>query len=127
MVFGGTARTSGCLPRNPDGVLHATGRLGAEVTTEIGVECARWCALNALSLLRAELGTLDRVERVLTVTGFVACTGDFAEQPAVVDGASRVLADVFGPAGRHTRSAIGVAALRGADRSRSKSTVAIRD
>lgn len=127
VVFGGAARTSGCLPRNPDGVLHATGRLGAEVTTEVGVECARWCALNALSLLRAELGTLDRIERVLTVTGFVACTGDFAEQPTVVDGASGVLADVFGPAGRHTRSAIGVAALPRRGPVEIEVTVAIRD
>jgi enamine deaminase RidA (YjgF/YER057c/UK114 family) len=111
VVFNGSARTSGCLPRNADGVLHATGLLGRDVSTEAGTECARWCALNALALLRAELGTLDRVERVLTVTGFVACTGDFAEQPTVVDGASRLLHDVFGAAGRHTRSAIGVAAL----------------
>jgi enamine deaminase RidA (YjgF/YER057c/UK114 family) len=112
VVFGGTARTSGCLPRNADGVLHATGLLGRDVDTATGTECAAWCALNALSLLRSELGSLDRVERVLTVTGFVACTGDFAEQPTVVDGASRVLADVFGAAGRHTRSAVGVALPR---------------
>lgn len=111
VVHGGTARTSGCLPRNRDGVLHATGLLGREVSPEVGVECAEWCALNALSLLRAELGSLDAIERVLTVQGFVACTGDFIGQPAVVDGASRVLHDVFGDAGRHTRSALGVAAL----------------
>ena len=111
VVHGGTARTSGCLPRNRDGVLHATGLLGREVSPEVGVECAEWCALNALSLLRAELGSFDAIERVLTVQGFVACTGDFIGQPAVVDGASRVLHDVFGDAGRHTRSALGVAAL----------------
>jgi len=62
-------------------------------------------------VLHAELGGLDGVERVLTVIGFVACAPDFAQQPAVVDGASRLLHDVFGTAGRHTRSAIGVAAL----------------
>jgi enamine deaminase RidA (YjgF/YER057c/UK114 family) len=67
--------------------------------------------LNALSVLHAELGDLDRIERVLTVLGFVACAPGFAQQAAVVDGASRLLADVFGDAGRHTRSAIGVAAL----------------
>ena len=127
VVFGGTARTSGCLPRNADGVLHATGRLGQDVATDVGVECARWCALNALSLLRAELGSLDRVERVLTVTGFVACTGDFAEQPTVVDGASRVLHDLFGAAGRHTRSAIGVAALPRRGPVEIEVTVALRD
>ena len=111
VVHGGTARTSGCLPRNHDGVLHATGLLGRDVSPEVGTECAEWCALNALSLLRAELGSLDAIERVLTVQGFVACTGDFIGQPAVVDGASRVLHDVFGDAGRHTRSALGVTAL----------------
>ena len=85
--------------------------LGREVATEVGVECAEWCALNALSLLRAELGSLDAIERVLTVQGFVACTGEFTAQPKVVDGASRILHDVFGDRGRHTRSALGVAAL----------------
>ena len=69
------------------------------------------CALNALAVLEQELGSLDRVQRVLTVTGFVSSAPDFHQQPAVVDGASKVLADVFGEAGRHTRSAIGVAAL----------------
>jgi len=127
VVHGGTARTSGCLPRNADGVLHATGLLGREVATQVGVECAAWCARNALSLLRAELGTLDRVARVLTVTGFVACTGDFAEQPTVVDGASRLLVDVFGAAGRHTRSAIGVAALPRRGPVEIEVTVALRD
>ena len=111
VVYGGTARTSGCLPRNQAGHLYATGLLGREVTTAAGVECAALCALNALALLRAELGTLDVIERVLTVIGFVACTGDFIEQPTVIDGASRVLHEVFGDAGRHTRSAVGVSAL----------------
>jgi enamine deaminase RidA (YjgF/YER057c/UK114 family) len=111
VVHGGTARTSGCLPRNADGQLHATGLLGRDVTTDVGVECAELCALNALSLLRAELGTLDVIERVLTVSAFVACTGDFVEQPKVADGASRLLHQVFGDLGRHSRSAIGVAAL----------------
>ena len=111
VVHGGTARTSGCLPRNVEGQLHATGLLGREVSIEVGVQCASLCALNALSLLRAALGSLDAIERVLTVQGFVACTGDFVAQPTVVDGASRVLYDVFGDAGRHTRSALGVAAL----------------
>ena len=105
------ARTSGQLPRGHDGRLVHPGVLGAQVTVEQGAEAAKWCALNALSVLRAELGTLDGVDRVLTVLGFVASTPDFAEQPAVVDGASRLLFEVFGESGRHTRSAIGVAAL----------------
>jgi enamine deaminase RidA (YjgF/YER057c/UK114 family) len=87
------------------------GILGIDLTVEQGAEAARWCALNALSVLRAELGTLDRVERVLSVLGFVACAPGFAQQPAVVDGASRLLEEVFGDAGRHSRSAIGAAAL----------------
>ena len=111
VVHHGTARTSGCLPRNADGQLHATGIVGRDVTTEVGVECAALCAQNALSLLRAELGTLDAIERALTLTVFIACTDAFIEQPTVADGASRLLTDVFGDAGRHSRSAIGVAAL----------------
>jgi enamine deaminase RidA (YjgF/YER057c/UK114 family) len=114
VVHGGTARTSGCLPRDVDGNF-TTGLLGRDLTPEEGAECASLCAQNALSLLRAALGTLDAIERVLTMTVYVACTDDFRLQPAVGDGASRVLEQVFGTAGRHTRSAIGVAALpRGA-------------
>jgi enamine deaminase RidA (YjgF/YER057c/UK114 family) len=111
IVHGGRARTSGQLPRNHDGVLVHPGTLGAGLTVEQGAEAARWCALNALSVLHAALGGLDRIERVLTVLGFVACAPGFAEQPAVVDGASRLLFEVFGDSGRHSRSAIGVAAL----------------
>ena len=87
------------------------GTLGLDVSVEDGAHAARVCALNALSVLRQALGTLDRIERVLTVTGFVACSPGFSQQPAVIDGASGVLYEVFGDAGRHTRSAIGVAAL----------------
>ena len=110
VVHGGVARTSGQLPRI-DGRLTCVGTLGLDVSVEDGAEAARVCALNALSVLRQALGTLDRIERVLTVTGYVACAPGFAEQPAVVDGASKVLYDIFGDAGRHSRSAIGVAAL----------------
>jgi enamine deaminase RidA (YjgF/YER057c/UK114 family) len=111
VVHGGRARTSGQLPRGLDGVLVHPGVLGADVSVEDGTEAARWCALNALSVLRAELGSLDRVERVLTVLGFVASAPGFDRQPAVVDGASKLVFDVFGDRGRHSRSAIGVAAL----------------
>ncbi len=110
VVHGGVARTSGQLPRI-DGQLTCIGTLGDTVTVEEGTEAAAVCALNALAVLEAELGSLDRVERVLTVTGFVASTPDFHHQPDVIDGASTVLYDVFGEAGRHTRSAIGVASL----------------
>jgi enamine deaminase RidA (YjgF/YER057c/UK114 family) len=110
VVHDGIARTSGQLPRI-DGQLTCLGHLGADVTVEEGREAAAVCALNALAVLEAELGSLDRIARVLTVMGFVASAPDFHEQPAVIDGASKVLADVFGEAGRHTRSAVGVAAL----------------
>ena len=111
VVHAGRARTSGQLPRDHSGVLVHPGVVGAGVSVEQGAEAARWCALNALSVLRAQLGTLDQIERVLTVLGFVACVEDFDQQAAVVDGASRLVVDVFGDRGRHTRSAIGVAAL----------------
>jgi len=110
VVHGGIARTSGQLPRI-DGVLTCVGRLGDTVSVEEGRQAAVVCALNALAVLESALGSLDRISRVLTVTGFVSSAPDFYQQPAVVDGASEVLSYVFGEAGRHTRSAVGVAAL----------------
>jgi enamine deaminase RidA (YjgF/YER057c/UK114 family) len=111
VVHDGIARTSGQLPRIA-GELTCIGVLGETVTVDEGREAARVCALNALSVLADELGDLDRIERLITLTGFVASAPGFDQQPAVVDGASAVLFDIFGePAGRHTRSAIGVAAL----------------
>jgi enamine deaminase RidA (YjgF/YER057c/UK114 family) len=127
IVHGGRARTSGQLPRDGRGDLVHPGVLGNGVTVEQGVDAARWCALNALSVLRAELGTLERVERVLTVLGFVASAPGFVGQPAVVDGASRLLFDVFGDAGRHSRSAIGVAALPRAGAVEIEVEIALRD
>jgi enamine deaminase RidA (YjgF/YER057c/UK114 family) len=111
VIHGGRARTSGQLPRNHEGLVVHQGRLGDDVTVEAGADAARWCALNALSVLRDAVGDLDRIERVLTVLGFVASAPGFAQQPQVVDGASRLLAEVFGDRGRHSRSAVGVAAL----------------
>jgi enamine deaminase RidA (YjgF/YER057c/UK114 family) len=110
VVHGGRARTSGQLPRGLNGRLVHPGVVGTSIDVEQGAEAARWCALNALSVLKSEVG-FHRIERVLTVLGFVACAPGFEQQPAVVDGASRLLFDVFGDAGRHSRSAIGVAAL----------------
>ena len=127
VVHGGRARTSGQLPRDHDGTIVHQGVLGAGVTVEQGADAARWCALNALSVLDAELGGLGRVERVLTVLGFVASAPGFVEQPAVVDGASRLLRDVFDDAGRHSRSAIGVAALPRGGAVEIEVEVALRD
>ena len=110
VVWEGVARTSGTLPRI-DGKLTCVGVVGDTVSVDDAYEAAAVCALNALCLLRDELGTLDRVERILSVTGYVASAPAFDQQPAVMDGASKLLVDIFGDAGRHTRSAIGVAAL----------------
>ena len=126
VVHQGVARTSGQLPRI-DGVLTCVGTLGGDVTVDEGAAAAGVCALNALAVLEASLGTLDRVERILTVTGFVASTPDFHQQPAVIDGASALLYDVFGEAGRHTRSAVGVAALPRGGAVEIELTVAVRD
>jgi enamine deaminase RidA (YjgF/YER057c/UK114 family) len=126
VVHAGVARTSGQLPRIA-GALTCVGRLGEDVTVEEGARAAGVCALNALAVLEEALGSLDRVERVLTVTGYVASTPDFHEQPAVVDGASRILSDVFGESGRHSRSAVGVAALPRGGAVEIEVTVAVRD
>jgi enamine deaminase RidA (YjgF/YER057c/UK114 family) len=126
VVHDGQARTSGQLPRI-DGRLTCTGLLGDTVSVDEGRAAAEVCALNALSVLEDALGSLDRVERVLTVTGYVASAPGFAEQPAVMDGASKVLYQIFGDAGRHTRSAIGVAALPRGGAVEIEVTVAISD
>lgn len=110
VVHDGIARTSGQLPRI-DGQLTCIGVVGDTVTVDDAREAAAVCALNALAVLEAELGSLDRIERILSVIGYVASAPGFAEQPIVIDGASKILVDVFGDRGRHTRSAVGVAAL----------------
>jgi enamine deaminase RidA (YjgF/YER057c/UK114 family) len=101
--------TSGQLPM-VDGRMPATGKVGAEVLPEDAAHYARLCALNALAAVDALVG-IDSVVRVVKVVGFVACTPDFTGQPAVVNGASELLEQVFGEAGAHARSAVGVAAL----------------
>jgi enamine deaminase RidA (YjgF/YER057c/UK114 family) len=102
--------TSGQLPMRA-GELMATGIVGAGVTPEEAFACAQQCALNAIAAIRAELGNLSRVKRVVKVVGFVASTPDFTGQPGVINGASELLGKVFGDAGVHARSAVGVAAL----------------
>lgn len=88
-----------------------TGRLGADLSVTDGYTAARACALNLLAQTRDALGSLDRVAQVLVLRGYVACTEDFVDQPGVVDGASDLLAAVFGARGEHARTAIGVRAL----------------
>ena len=94
-----------------DGVLQAKGKLGEGVTVEEGARAARLAALNCLAEIRGLLGSLDAVSRVVRVTGFVASAPGFGEQPYVINGASELMEQVFGDAGRHARSAIGVAEL----------------
>ncbi len=107
---GAYVHTSGQLPL-VGGKLVATGKVGAEVSPEQAKELARICALNGLAAIRAEVGDLGQVRRVVKVLGFVASAPDFTAQPGVVNGASELLAQVFGEAGRHARSAVGVAVL----------------
>jgi enamine deaminase RidA (YjgF/YER057c/UK114 family) len=89
----------------------ATGKLGGEVSPEQGYECARQCAINALAAIKAEIGELSAVKRVVKAVVFVASTPDFTGQPQVANGASEFLGEVFGDAGKHARSAVGVAVL----------------
>jgi len=110
LVHSGVAYVSGQLPRI-DGRIVCLGVLGETVSLEEGIQAAGVCALNALSVLELTLGSLDRIQQFLRVTGFVASGAGFRQQPTVIDGASHVFHSVFGEAGRHARSAIGVAAL----------------
>lgn len=102
--------TAGQLPLR-EGTLVRTGKVGGEVRVEDAVACAQQCALNALAAVRAEVGDLSAVRRVVKVTVFVASTPDFTGQPGVANGASELLGEVFGDAGRHVRSAVGVSVL----------------
>ena len=107
---GNLVYTSGQLPR-VDGELTHVGKVGAEVTPEQAKDAAQACALNAIAAVKAEVGDLGKVRRVVKVVGFVASAPDFTGQPGVVNGASELLGKVFGDAGVHARSAVGVAAL----------------
>ena len=102
--------TSGQLPM-VDGKLVTVGKVGAEVDPDTAKSLARTCALNALAAIHAEVGDLDRVRRVVKVVGFVASDPSFTGQPGVINGASELFGEVFGDAGRHARSAVGVAVL----------------
>jgi enamine deaminase RidA (YjgF/YER057c/UK114 family) len=107
----GIAYVSGQLPKEADGEVRILGKVGAEIDIETAQRAARTCILQGLSCLKAALGDLDRVERILKVTGFVASAPGFIQQPRVIDAASTLLGEVFGEAGRHARSAVGVAEL----------------
>ncbi|MCX6396287.1 MAG: RidA family protein [Propionibacteriales bacterium] len=102
--------TSGQLPMR-DGQLMATGKVGGEVGLDEAVACAQQCALNALAAVNAELGSLSAITRIVKVVVFVASTSDFTGQPQVANGVSELLGQVFGDAGQHVRSAVGVPVL----------------
>ncbi|TMR16659.1 RidA family protein [Nonomuraea turkmeniaca] len=107
---GNLVYTSGQVPL-VEGKPARTGKLGAELTTEEGAEMARICGLNVLAALKSEVGDLGLVRRIVKVVVFVASDPAFTEQPKVGNGASELFAEVFGEAGKHARSAVGVAAL----------------
>ncbi|WP_182905286.1 RidA family protein [Microbispora sp. H13382] len=102
--------TSGQLPL-VNGELGVVGKVGAEVSAEEAKEQARICAVNALAAIKALVGDLSQVVRIVKVAGFVASAPGFTGQPQVLNGASELLGEVFGEAGRHARSAVGVAVL----------------
>lgn len=101
---------SGTGPYRPDGTIM-TGKVGDTATLEDGQAAARLTMLALLANLRAEIGSLDRVKRIVKLLGMVNCTPDFQQQPEVINGASDLLVEIFGERGRHARSAVGMAAL----------------
>lgn len=102
--------TAGQIPL-AGGELKFKGKVGKDLTTEEGYEAARICALNCLGVVKSMLGSLDKIERIVKVTGFVNSAPGFTGQPKVIDGASELLGEIFGEQGRHARSAVGVAEL----------------
>lgn len=109
VVHGGFAYVSGQVSF-VDGQL-LKGRLGENVSLDDGMEAARGCGLMILAQLKAALGSLDRVERIVKLGGFVNSTADFTDQPKVVNGASDLMLEIFGDAGKHARAAVGVPSL----------------
>jgi enamine deaminase RidA (YjgF/YER057c/UK114 family) len=103
--------TSGMLPMK-DGQLVVQGRVGETVSVEAAQEAARLCVMNALSVIKAQAGSLEAIAKVIKVVGFVACTADCTQQPQVINGASNALTEILGmDVGQHARSAVGVYAL----------------
>ncbi len=108
---GGLVFVSGQVPLR-DGALMATGTVPSTTSVEAAVAAARQCGINALAVLKAELGgDLDRVQRIVRIGVFVASDSGFTDQPLVANGASELMLDVFGDAGRHARAAVGSVAL----------------
>lgn len=110
VVSGNLVFTAGQLPFVA-GALPATGKVGAEVSADDAKAYARTCVLNGLAAASGVIGSLDRITRVVKVVGFVASDPSFTGQPGVINGASELLGEIFGEAGAHARSAVGVAVL----------------
>lgn len=125
VIAGGLAHVSGQLPFI-DGAL-VKGRLGDDVSAEQGYDAARACGLMLLAQLKAALGSLDRVERIVKLGAFINSTGDFTDQPKVANGVSDLMVAVFGDAGKHARSAVGVPVLPLGAAVEVDAIVAIRD
>lgn len=111
VVQGAMAYVSGCIPLDGPGLPVTVGQVGGAVSLEEAQRAAALCAANVLRCLRAELGSLDRIERVIRLGGYVCSAQGFTDQHLVLNGASQLLLDVLGEAGSHTRAAVGVAAL----------------
>jgi len=99
--------TSGQIPL-ASGELKFKGKLGAEISESQGYEAAKMCAINCLSAIKGLAGSLDNIERIVKVVGFVNSAPGFNQQPKIINGASEFIGEVFGEAGRHARSAVGV-------------------
>ena len=110
VLSGNLLFVSGQLPFGPAGLEHV-GKLGADADLDAGRAAARLCAINLIAQVKAAVGDLDRVARVVKLTGFVNATPDFADHPKVINGASDLMAEVFGDAGRHARAAVGAGSL----------------
>jgi enamine deaminase RidA (YjgF/YER057c/UK114 family) len=110
VISGNLVFTAGQIPLI-EGKIAATGKVGGEVSLERAQEMARICLLNALAAVKSEIGDLQRVKRIVKLVGFVSSDPGFIQQPQVINAASDVLAEIFGEAGRHARSAVGVAVL----------------
>ena len=110
VVSGNELFISGQVSMTPSGLIK--GKLGGDLSVDQGAEAARACAINLIAQMKAALGgDLDRVKRIVRLTGFVNCTADFTDQPKVINGASDLMVAVFGEAGRHTRAAVGAPSL----------------
>jgi len=110
VISGNLAFVAGQIPLEA-GQVKFRGKVGKDLPIETGQEAARLCTVNALAQLKSALGSLDRIKRVVKVTGFVNCEPSFADQPKVINGASDLLVQVFGEKGKHARAAVGVSSL----------------